>query len=99
MPSFFFQGGLVSRHWLLQKQGYNTSNNEKTVKYTTKYPNSALNAGLGWNWISKTTGISGGIYFVTIIGSGPERTYESDTDYVCSDTCKSDYENSLQGGG
>ena len=87
---------LVSRHWILNEQSYRISDNEKQIKYTTKYPNNAFNLGLGWNWISNSTGLSGGIHFLTIIGGGPEHTYESDTGWTCPDSCKAIYEESAE---
>ena len=50
------------------------SNNDKIGTYKTKYPSSALNIGLGWNWISDQ-GVSGGIHFISIVGDGPTHTY------------------------
>ena len=93
--SFFLQGGLVSRSWNIESQGYQVSNNEKTLKYTTKYPNSGLNFGLGWNWIAEESGFSGGIYLVGVIGGGPQHTYVSDTGYTCSDNCKASWEDNI----
>ena len=68
---------------------------KKTLKYTTKYPNSGLNLGLGWNWIDEESGFSGGIYFVGVIGGGPQHTYVSDTGYTCSDNCKASWEDNI----
>ena len=91
--SFFLQGGLVSRSWNIESQGYQVSNNEKTLKYTTKYPNSGLNLGLGWNWIDEESGFSGGIYLVKIIGDDLEHTYVSETGWNCPESCRESWEN------
>lgn len=92
ITSFFTQGGLVTRSWKMSKQGYKASNKGKTVNRTTKYPNVALNLGLGWNWIHEDSGFSGGIYFVNIIGGDPEHTYVSETGWYCPDSCKQSWE-------
>ena len=89
--SFFLQGGLVSRSWEIESQGYRISDNQKTVKYTSKYPNTALNIALGWNWIHEDSGISGGISFVNIIGCDPEHTYVMSSGWTCSDACKENW--------
>jgi hypothetical protein len=94
--SFFLQGGLVSRSWKIESQGYQVSNNEKTIKYTSKYPNTALNIALGWNWIHEDSGISGGIYFVNIIGGDPKHTYVMSKGWTCSDTCKEVWEDYVE---
>ena len=67
----------------------------KNEKYTTKYPNSGLNFGLGWNWIAEESGFSGGIYFVTIIGDGPEHTYVSETGWYCKESCRESWEDNI----
>ena len=94
--SFFLQGGLVSRSWKITQQGYRISDNQKTIKYTSKYPNTALNIALGWNWIHEDSGISGGIYFVNIIGGDPKHTYVMSKGWTCSDTCKEDWEDYVE---
>ena len=45
--SFFLQGGLVSRSWEITKQGYRISNNQKTVKKTSKYPKQCIKPRIG----------------------------------------------------
>ena len=52
----------------------------------------ALNIALGWNWIHEDSGISGGIYFVNIMGGDPKHTYVKSTRWTCSETCKADWE-------
>ena len=93
--SFFLQGGLVSRSWKIESQGYQVSNNAKTVKYTSKYPNSAFNLGFGWNWISEYSGLSGGIYLVSIIGDDPEHTYISEIGWTCPESCRESWEDNI----
>ena len=83
------------RSWEIDSQGYQVSDNEKTVKYTSKYPNSALNLGLGRNWIDEDSVFSVGIYLVSIIGGGPEHTYVSETGWTCSDSCKASWEDNI----
>ena len=78
MPSFFIQGGLISRSWTMETVSIKASNNEKIGTYITKYPSSALNIGLGWNWISDQ-GMSGGIHFIGIVGGSPLHTYEMES--------------------
>ena len=83
LPVFFCKV-LVSRSWELTQQGYRISDNQKTVKKTSKYPNSALNLGLGWNWIDEESGFSGGIYLVSIIPFGMEYEPKKNVKkYVC----------------
>ena len=84
MPSFFIQGGLVSRRWTIEVVESRASNNKILGKYSTKYPSSALNLGLGWNWISDL-GISGGIHFIGLIGGSPLHTYETDSTWICDE--------------
>ena len=91
MPSFFIQGGLVSRSWTMETVAIKVSNNDKIGTYITKYPSSALNIGLGWNWISDQ-GISGGIHFISMVGGSPLHTYEMESGWTCSDSCKASYE-------
>ena len=91
MPSFFIQGGLVSRSWTIELVESRVSNNETLGTYSTKYPGSAINMGLGWNWISDQ-GMSGGIHFIGVIGGSPLHTYETDSSWTCDDTCKANYE-------
>ena len=74
MPSFFIQGGYISRSWTIETIGTSRSNTSSLSKVETKYPNNALNAGFGWNWMSNQ-GISGGIHFISIVGEGPTHTY------------------------
>ena len=74
MPSFFIQGGYISRSWTIETIGTDRSNTSRVSKIETKYPNNALNAGFGWNWMSNQ-GISGGIHFISIVGEGPTHTY------------------------
>ena len=59
---------LVSRSWTLQTVETRVSDNQKVGTYTIKNPSSALNIGLGWNWISEQ-GLSGGIHFIALIGN------------------------------
>ena len=90
MPSFFIQGGYISRSWTIENVATKRSTSSlSTVE--TKYPNNALNAGLGWNWISNQ-GISGGIHFISIVGGGPTHTYS-----IASDTTfdKASYETDI----
>ena len=94
MPSFFIQGGLVSRRWTIEVVESRASNNKILGKYSTKYPSSALNLGLGWNWISDL-GISGGIHFIGIVGGSPLHTYEMESGWICSDSCKASYETTV----
>ena len=94
MPSFFLQGGLVSRNWTLMTVETRVSDNQKVGTYKTKYPNSALNIGLGWNWINEQ-GFSGGIHFIALIGGSPLHTYEMESGWTCSDTCKANYEEAV----
>jgi hypothetical protein len=94
MPSFFIQGGLVSRSWTIELVESRVSNNEKLGTYNTKYPSSAINIGLGWNWISDK-GVSGGIHFIGLVGGSPLHTYEIESGWTCSDTCKADYETTI----
>ena len=70
------------------------SGNDKVGTYKTKYPSSALNIGLGWNWISDQ-GISGGIHFIGIVGGSPLHTYEMESGWICSDSCKASYETTV----
>ena len=74
MPSFFIQGGYISRSWTIETIGTDRSNTSRVSKIETKYPNNAFNAGFGWNWMSNQ-GISGGIHFISIVGDGPTHTY------------------------
>ena len=74
MPSFFIQGGYISRSWTIETIGTDRSNTSRVSKIETKYPNNAFNAGFGWNWMSNQ-GISGGIHFISIVGEGPTHTY------------------------
>jgi hypothetical protein len=94
MPSFFIQGGLVSRSWTIELVESRVSNNDKLGTYNTKYPSSAMNIGLGWNWISDQ-GISGGIHFIGIVGGSPLHTYEMESGWICSDSCKASYETTV----
>ena len=94
MPSFFIQGGLVSRSWTIELVESRVSNNEILGKYSTKYPSSAINLGLGWNWISDQ-GFSGGIHFIGLIGGSPLTTYETESNWICDDTCKASYESTV----
>jgi hypothetical protein len=94
MPSFFIQGGLVSRSWTIELVESRVSNNETLGTYITKYPSSALNIGLGWNWISDQ-GMSGGIHFISIVGGSPLHTYEMESGWTCSDSCKANYETAV----
>ena len=94
MPSFFIQGGLISRSWTMETVSIKASNNEKIGTYITKYPSSALNIGLGWNWISDQ-GVSGGIHFISIVGGSPLHTYEMESGWTCSDSCKASYETAI----
>jgi len=94
MPSFFIQGGLVSRSWTMETVAIKVSNNDKIGTYITKYPSSALNIGLGWNWISDQ-GVSGGIHFISIVGGSPLHTYEMESGWTCSDSCKASYETAV----
>ena len=82
MPSFFIQGGYISRSWTIDSISTSRSNTSSLSKVETKYPNNALNAGFGWNWMSNL-GISGGIHFISIVGEGPTHTYSiaSDTSF------------------
>jgi len=82
MPSLFIQGGYISRSWTIDNTVTSRSNTSRVSKVETKYPNNALNAGFGWNWMSNQ-GISGGIHFISIVGGGPTHTYSiaSDTTY------------------
>ena len=82
MPSFFIQGGYISRSWTIDLISTSRSNSSSLSKVETKYPNNALNAGFGWNWMSNL-GISGGIHFISIVGEGPTHTYSlaSDTTF------------------
>ena len=74
MPSFFIQGGYISRSWTIETIGTDRTITSRVSKIETKYPNNALNAGFGWNWMSNQ-GISGGIHFISIVGEGPTHTY------------------------
>ena len=74
MPSFFIQGGYISRSWTIETIGTDRTITSRVSKIKTKYPNNALNAGFGWNWMSNL-GISGGIHFISIVGDGPTHTY------------------------
>ena len=97
MPSFFIQGGLVSRSWtieLVESREFNNDRWEPHGKYNSKYPGSAINIGFGWNWISDQ-GISGGIHFINIVGGSPLHTYEMESGWTCSDTCKANYETTV----
>jgi len=94
MPSFFIQGGLVSRSWTIELVESKASNNDKLGTYNTKYPSSAINIGLGWNWISDQ-GISGGIHFISLVGGSPLHTYEMESGWICSDSCKASYETTV----
>ena len=94
MPSFFIQGGLISRSWTMETDSIKVSNNEKIGTYKTKYPSSALNIGLGWNWISDE-GISGGIHLISLNGGNPRNTYQMESDWVCDDDCKESYETAV----
>ena len=94
MPSFFIQGGLISRSWTMETVSIKVSNNEKIGTYITKYPSSALNIGLGWNWISDQ-GFSGGIHFISIVGGSPLHTYEMESGWTCDDACKANYETAV----
>ena len=91
MPSFFIQGGYISRSWTIDSISTRRSNTSSLSKVETKYPNNALNAGFGWNWMSNQ-GISGGIHFIGIVGGSPLHTYETDSSWTCDDTCKANYE-------
>ena len=93
-PSFFIQGGLVSRSWTIETVSTRVSGNNKIGTYKTKYPSSALNIGLGWNWISDQ-GISGGIHFINLVGGSPLHTYEMESGWTCSDSCKASYETTV----
>ena len=79
MPSFFIQGGYISRNWTIKKISTSRSNTSNISKVETKYPNNALNTGFGWNWMSNQ-GISGGIHFISIVGEGPTHTYSIKSD-------------------
>ena len=94
MPSFFIQGGLVSRSWTIELVESREFNNDKLGTYNTKYPGSAINIGFGWNWISDQ-GMSGGIHFINIVGGSPLHTYEMESGWTCSDTCKANYETTV----
>ena len=94
MPSFFIQGGLVSRSWTIEIVESRASNNDKLGTYNTKYPSSAINIGLGWNWISDQ-GMSGGIHFIGMVGGSPLHTYEMESGWICSDSCKASYETTV----
>ena len=94
MPSFFIQGGLVSRSWTIELVESREFNNDKLGTYNTKYPGSAINIGFGWNWISDQ-GISGGIHFIKIVGGSPLHTYEMESGWTCSDSCKASYETAI----
>jgi len=74
MPSFFIQGGYISRSWTIETIGTDRTITSRVSKIETKYPNNALNAGFGWNWMSNQ-GVSGGIHFISIVGDGPTHTY------------------------
>ena len=91
MPSFFIQGGYISRSWTIETIGTDRSNTSRVSKIETKYPNNAFNAGFGWNWISDQ-GISGGIHFIKIVGGSPLHTYETDSSWTWDDNCKANYE-------
>ena len=73
---------------------YNAFHDKSLSKVETKYPNNALNAGFGWNWMSNL-GISGGIHFISIVGEGPTHTYSiaSDTTF---DKDKASYETQIE---
>ena len=94
MPSFFIQGGLVSRSWTIELVESRYYNKDKLGTYNTKYPGSAINIGFGWNWISDQ-GMSGGIHFIGVIGGSPLHTYETDSSWTCDDTCKANYETTV----
>ena len=94
MPSFFIQGGLVSRSWTIELVESREFNNDKLGTYNTKYPGSAINIGFGWNWISDQ-GMSGGIHFIGVIGGSPLHTYETDSSWICDDRCKASYETAI----
>ena len=79
MPSFFIQGGYISRSWTIETIGTDRTITSRVSKIETKYPNNALNAGFGWNWMSNQ-GISGGIHFISIVGDGPTHTYSIASD-------------------
>ena len=79
MPSFFIQGGYISRDWTIKNNSTSRSNTSNISKVETKYPNNALNTGFGWNWMSNQ-GISGGIHFISIVGEGPTHTYSIKSD-------------------
>jgi len=93
-PSFFIQGGLVSRSWSMETVETKVSSNEKIGTYKTKYPSSALSIGLGWNWISDE-GISGGIHFISLNGGNPRNTYKMESGWTCDDSCKASYETAV----
>ena len=93
MPSFFIQGGLVSRSWTIESVSTDVSTGNKGT-FKTNYPSSALNIGLGWNWISDQ-GFSGGIHFIGIVGGSPLHTYEMESGWTCDDSCKASYETTV----
>ena len=95
MPSFFLQGGIISRSWTIEEVETRISDNDKVGTYKTEYPNNGLNIGLGWNWISDQ-GISGGIHFINIIGGSPLHTYKMGSGWTCSDTCKALWESTVK---
>lgn len=72
--AFYIQGGMVSRKWDLEATGVSQigdSGESGTVTAEVKFPRSAANVGLGWNWISDF-GLSGGLGLGTIMGGDPK---------------------------
>ena len=94
MPSFFIQGGLVSRSWTIELVESREFNDDKLGTYNTKYPSNAINIGFGWTWVSDQ-GMSDGIHFINIVGGSPLHTYEMESGWTCSDTCKANYETTV----
>ena len=92
-PSFFIQGGLVSRSWTIESVSTDVSTGNKGT-FKTNYPSSALNIGLGWNWISDE-GISGGIHLISLNGGNPRNTYQMESGWTCDDSCKASYETTV----
>lgn len=76
---FYLQAGMVSRSWSAESLGYGcigttwpyTCTNQESVKI--KWPDTAGNVGLGWNWVGDG-GFSGGWGFSSISGGDPEIT-------------------------
>ena len=93
--NLFVQYGIVSINWDTKSIIKSNENSQRKAVYKTNFPTNGMNFGVGMNWIFYS-GLSSGLYLVSIISEEPSFTYEIEEDWECSSSCQTNYESNVK---